>query len=926
MPAPNTQRIRLKLLTPYAVSLILIIASIQLLLYVYQQNKQQAYANSLNTELNRSLQQAIDNSARKASAFIEFIQDNQSISEAWIKQDRDQLQKASTPIYNRLREQHNFTHFYFHNADGTNFLRVHSPEKYGDLISRETFKRSLASLSTSSGIELGKTGHFALRTVTPWYINNELQGFMELGVEVSHIISQISELNDYMIVFSGSADFFKLPATHNTQTHKLSTDNHILFTTLDDIPDKLNHFINTAQHKQSTLLELGNSYYLTSNLFIQDIHGVDTSKLTYLYNFDNHVVYDNNFLWGTLLINSAIGMVLLIFYNYYSGKLEQQHKDSYQELQSEINERKSIENKLLRNKKQLEQLIIERDRSLSESRLRYRTLFEKTADALLLIENDRFIDCNQALLDMFLYTNKEDIYDTHPSQISPEFQDDGQASSLKADLMMQTAIEKGSHRFEWTHIRKNGQAFPAEVLLTAIPAGDKKLLHAVVRDISSRKEAEEEIKYRAYYDSLTNLPNRQLMIDRLKHAIITGRRRNNYNALLFIDLDRFKTINDSLGHSVGDLLLVETARRIRGCIREEDTASRFGGDEFVILIKNLGDDQEHSSLHAKRIAEDIQRSLLNPFRLKGHELHISSSIGINLFPMENESMEDIIKHADTAMYSAKESGRNKIDFYMSEMHESVHRKLTLEKDLRQTIREKGLTIHYQPQVDNDGKVIGVESLIRWQHSEHGFVNPEDFISIAEDTGMIYEIGAFVLNHSISDILSLQEFDCMPSQMSINISPHQFMHPEFVSQVEQVMQKYQLEKNFLTLEVTEGIAISNLSETIEKFQQLRNIGVRISLDDFGTGYSSLSYLKRLPLDELKIDKSFVFDVMQDPHDALLVQTIINIANQFGLDTVAEGVEGIEQLNFLKQESCKYYQGYYFSRPLPIDKLREFLQKN
>ncbi len=924
MPVSSTKSIRTQLIVPYAISLLLIVIGIQALIYLYQQNKQQEYAESLNIELGKSLQQALKGDTKKMEGFLTLIKNTEKIRNAWIERDREELIRQSTPVYHWLRAKHHITHFYFHDKQGVNFLRVHAPEQNGDKINRGTLKRSMQILDTSSGIELGIHGNFALRTVTPWYENGELTGFIEMGEEIDHIISHISDIHDYQIVFS--VDKNEIFNRNITDSINNSHKRQVIFQTLNYSTKELLDFIDSNSRHEFKILKINNKSYLVSNILIKDIYGTDVGKLTYLHNFDNHFIHDENFLWGTLIINSSFGIALIIFYYLYSGKINTALRTNHEKLITEINERKLIEDELLNNKKKLESLIDERDRSLDESRRRYRTLFEKTADALLLIEGDKFVDCNQAMLDMFLYNSKEEIYNTHPSQISPEFQSDGQASSLKADLMMQTALEKGSHRFEWNHARKNGEIFPAEILLTAIPSGDKKLLHAVVRDISSRKQAEEEIKYRAYYDSLTKLPNRQLLIDRLKQAIVTSRRRKNYNALLFLDLDRFKTINDSLGHSIGDLLLIETARRIRTCIREEDTASRFGGDEFVILIKNLGTEQEHASLLAKRIAHDVLHSFSKPFKLKDHELHITSSIGINLFPLHDESLEDIIKHADTAMYSAKESGRNKISFYLSEMHEIVLKKLTLEKDLRQAIRENKLQLHYQPQIDNDGKAIGVEALIRWHHPEHGFVNPEDFISIAEDTGMIYDIGAFVLETAISDILSLQDSYCMPRHISVNISPHQFMHPDFISQVRQTIEHYQLERNFLTLEITEGVVINNLSETVEKFQQLRKLGVRMSLDDFGTGYSSLSYLKRLPLDELKIDKSFVFDVMRDPHDALLVQTIIDIANQFGLDTVAEGVENEEQLGFLKQKACKYYQGYHYSRPLPLHELTEFLLKN
>jgi diguanylate cyclase (GGDEF)-like protein/PAS domain S-box-containing protein len=649
---------------------------------------------------------------------------------------------------------------------------------------------------------------------------------------------------------------------------------------------------------------------------------ISTLWCLYLYKKNEHF----DLLLSISLTFLFFNFILFLFYLTSSKKLQIFLSSTYNKLQSEIGDRKIIQEALTENKQRLEQLIDERDFSLGESKKRYQTLFDKTADALLIIEGSKFVDCNQATLDMLGYETKEELFNLHPSKLSPEFQPDGQASEVKANFMIETAFERGSHRFEWNHLRKNGDVFPVEVLLTSIPFEDTQLLHVVWRDITKRKEAAAEIAHQAYYDSLTELPNRRLLLDRLKQALITCRRHNYYGALLFVDLDRFKTINDSLGHSIGDRLLIESAKRIKASIWDEDTAARFGGDEYVILLRHLGNDKEAASLTAKKISTRIQDAFKRVFLIKGHELHVSTSIGISLFPFKDQDIEDIIKNADTAMCSAKENGRDQIAFYLSKMHEKVLKRLTLEKDLRHAIKESQLDVYYQPQLNNQGKTIAVEALIRWQHPEHGFVNPEEFIAIAEDIGLIYEIGDFVIQKSILDITSVNKEQNISIGLSVNISPHQFKKSNFVGLIKSIMENHQLEKHFLTLEVTEGIAIDNLNDTIEKFKQLRHVGVKLSLDDFGTGYSSLSHLKRLPIDELKIDKSFVFDLEEDPQDALLVKTIINISHQFGLETVAEGVETKEQLEFLKSENCTIYQGYYYSRPLPIDQLREFLDAN
>lgn len=570
-------------------------------------------------------------------------------------------------------------------------------------------------------------------------------------------------------------------------------------------------------------------------------------------------------------------------------------------------------------------LRIETEDKLDESTQRYQILFDKTADAILILENGHVADCNQATLDMFDYRSKQEMFNAHPSNFSPEYQDDGQSSEIKANSMIQTALVKGSNRFEWNHQRTNGDIFPVEVSLTVIPFAGRQLIHAVMRDITQRKTDAAEIEHYAYYDSLTGLPNRKLLLDRLKQALITSHRHEYFGALLFIDLDRFKTINDSLGHSIGDKLLIEVASRIKSCLWDEDTVCRFGGDEFIVLLRHLGLDKSKASLTGEKVASRILNEFKAPFLIGEHELHISSSIGIALYPFKGQGVDDIIKHADTAMYSAKQNGRNQIAFYLSELHEKVGKRLELEKDLRKAIKNNQLDVYYQPLINSEAEIIAVEALARWEHQEYGFIQPEKFIAIAEDTGLIYSIGDFVLNKAVTDVLEINNEHTKSLKLSVNISPYQFRKSDFVERIKKVIDDKRISMSFLTLEVTERITIENIVETIDKFKKLRVLGVRLSLDDFGTGYSSLTHLKKLPIDELKIDKSFVFDINDDHQDALLVKSIINIAHQFDLDVVAEGVETKEQLAFLKKENCNIYQGFYFSKPLPIRELKNYLLK-
>lgn len=937
----NIQNIRLNLLIPFIGSLFIIIVSGVWGLHLHHESDQEAFTKDINHQLENGFNQAISDDISLIESLLFFITHKTELQQSWTKKDRKKLFKNSLPIFETIKKQHNITHFYFHDIKGKNFLRVHLPKHNGDTITRPTLARAIKTQTISSGIEFGTFGQFVLRVVIPWEINGILVGYVELGEEINHILETLSKNNHYELLLTLEKNYIEnnnLEKTDFFINHKKMLDQKksifVLHKTIHEIPRKLSNIIDEKHYSLGSRFSYHDKTYMVSKIDIINSNNNPIAALHYVLDISQKTAHDSSLLkvlGGTI---SIVSLILIAFYSQYSGKLQVLVNTNIKALRNEIIDRKQAQQETTRNQATLEDIIQERNTSLEESRKRYQTLFDKTADALLIIEGNAFIDCNQAALDMLHYESKEDLCNTHPSILSPEYQPDGQLSEIKADHMIETAFEKGSHRFEWDHMRKNGDIFPVEVLLTSIPFENTPLLHVVWRDITERKKAEAAIEHQAYYDHLTELPNRKLLLDRLKQALITSRAHNYFGALLFIDLDRFKSINDSLGHSAGDKLLIEASQRIKSCIYEEDTASRFGGDEYLVLLKHLGDHKEPASLTAKKISSRIQDVFRKPFFIDDQELHITTSIGIALFPLKNESVEDIIKHADTAMYNAKENGRNQISFYLSKMHEKVIQRLTLEKDLRNAVKANNLDLYYQPQINRQGDIIAVEALLRWQHPTQGFINPEVFIGIAEDTGLIYEIGEFVLHKSISDISSINnqfsnqdnEKIHTPLQLSINISPHQFRKPNFVDIIRTVKDDYQLEKQLLTLELTESIAIDNLDEAVKKFNELRSFGVRLSLDDFGTGFSSLSHLKRLPLDELKIDKSFVFDIEDDPKDALLIKTIIKIAHQFDLEVVAEGVETKEQLAFLQAEHCNIYQGYYYSKPVPLEQLIRLIQRH
>ena len=437
-----------------------------------------------------------------------------------------------------------------------------------------------------------------------------------------------------------------------------------------------------------------------------------------------------------------------------------------------------------------------------------------------------------------------------------------------------------------------------------------------------RKLSEKKVTHLAFFDALTNLPNRRLFMANLEKALSSDIRHKTNGALLYLDLDHFKTLNDSLGHDIGDELLMQVAKRLKHCVRDEDTVARLGGDEFVILLSCREISQDIMMEHALTFAERVQMSLQAPYQLKEHIHHITPSIGITLMPHPNITPGELLKQADTAMYHAKNRGRNSISFYNEDMQRRANQRLILERDLRKALTQQQFSLHYQPQFDLKNQLIGAEALLRWQHPDKGIIPLANFIHVAEETGLILLIGDWVIKEACSQLI---KWPSLP-RLAVNISPKQFRQPKFAHKISTILSEYGIVKSRLTLEITEGSLVEDADDTIEKLQALQNMGIHIAVDDFGTGYSSLAYLKQLPLNQLKIDQSFVRDMNTDSNVAVIVETIIGMAKHFGLSVIAEGVETIQQAQYLRDSNCKGFQGYHFSKPLVADEFtRQFIEE-
>ncbi len=488
-------------------------------------------------------------------------------------------------------------------------------------------------------------------------------------------------------------------------------------------------------------------------------------------------------------------------------------------------------------------------------------------------------------------------------------------------------LETGECTAEVEQQRKDGSTLHAEVRWTLVrdDKGRPQSVLCINTDITQRKAAAEEIQYLAFYDALTGLPNRLLLQDRLQHAITSTMRSNKCGAVLFIDLDNFKTINDTLGHAAGDILLKQIAKRLNDNTRDSDTVSRLGGDEFIIMLEDLSVDIAESALQSKTFAEKIVQIFQTPFELDSHKHFSTPSIGITLFKGEENTVTEILKQADLAMYQAKAAGRNTLRFYDPKMQTAVTNRVDMEIDLREAIERQELLLHYQPQMDDKGICIGAEALLRWQSLTKGMISPASFIPLAEETKLILPIGEWVLNTACETLVKWSTIPEMSQlQLAVNVSVHQFRTANFVERVLAIIQATGANPAHLKLELTESLFVENVEDIITKMTQLKVRGVSFSLDDFGTGYSSLSYLKRLPLDQLKIDQSFVRDVLIDNNDAVIAKSIITLGKSLGLKVIAEGVEQLAQKDFLMKEGCYFYQGYYFSRPIALDALEAFVK--
>jgi diguanylate cyclase (GGDEF)-like protein/PAS domain S-box-containing protein len=558
------------------------------------------------------------------------------------------------------------------------------------------------------------------------------------------------------------------------------------------------------------------------------------------------------------------------------------------------------------------------ERALRQAEEKYRAIFE---DAVVGIfrstPGGRYIEVNPAMARMLGYDSPGELVANITDISRQVYVDPKRREELKRLLREQGTVKN----FEYAVYRKDGtKIWFSENMRAVSEDGVVVGYEGTNEDITDRKVAEEQVQYLAYYDALTGLPNRTLLQDRLTKALADARRQKYKIALLFLDLDRFKDINDSLGHAVGDLFLQEVAERLKRFAREQDTVSRLGGDEFLIMLTHINDISD-----AAVAAERLMDAMTLGFVVQGHSLNVSCSIGISIFPEQGADCETLIKNADAAMYGAKESGRNNFRYFAEHMNASAAERLTLENSLRQALGKNELFLVYQPQMDiTTGMITGLEALLRWQHPELGLVPPDRFIRIAENSGLIVPIGEWVLRTACRQARTWQDDGVPAVSVAVNVSAVQFRQEGFCQLIRKVLDETGLAPQYLELELTESLLLANADVTFSVLQELKDMGVTLAIDDFGTGYSSFNYLRQFRVSKLKIDRSFIRDIAVNPDDAAITTAIISMAKSLSLRVIAEGVENEAQMSFLRAHQCDEIQGYYFCKPLAVDKVADKLR--
>lgn len=922
--------LKARILLPLVLVLAILLGAFIFSLYQYEEtDANHRFMGSLQSA-KTYYQHALVRRGEKLGAVLEAILRDEKLQAALRARDRKALLDRAAPLFKQLHDQYGITHFYFEDAARVNVLRVHQPEHHGDTINRHTTLAAEKTGKISIGAELGPFGTFTLRAVAPLYDSNGLAGYVELGEEIEDVLQDIQAILgiDYLLTidkqFLARKDWENGMRTLGRGANWDWLPGMAIVHQTLDLPQEQAIRLASQGSQPNSIMELtvGGKQYRSGAIPIEDVTGRKVGNLAILSDTtqsakEMHATVRSLGLFFLVLGGTLIASFYLITRR-VGHHLDEVHLGS-------INQ--GLEREALQAR-HIAELENERDKlryaqnELQESAKKLRLagkVFENSTEGIMITDTKGYIlQVNRAFTTITGYSETEALGQT-PRLLRSDRHDAAFYQAMWASL-----IEFGYWQGEIWNRRKNAEVFPEWLSMIAIRDEQGETLNylGVFADLTDKKLAEARAHHLAYYDPLTELPNRLLLEERLTQSLASARSDNRLVALLYLDLDRFKAINDTLGHPFGDKLLQAVAERLAGHIRDSDTIARFSGDEFTIELSDVG-----SPHNAELVARKALNALAEPFNLEQQEVFITASIGIALSPLDADNMDELIQYADTAMSHAKAQGGNSFHFYSADMNLLASQRLTMETQLRKAIAREEFVLYYQPQLClHSDRIIGMEALIRWQHPERGLVPPLEFIPLLEETGLIVPVGEWVLRTACAQNSAWLADGLPPMRVAVNLSARQFRQSNLITEINRALHDAGLAPEHLELEITESILIQDLQTTISTLNQLHTLGIQISIDDFGTGYSSLSYLKRLPISKIKIDRSFIRDICTDTDDGAIANAVISLGHSLKMKVIAEGVETLEQLEHLRAQGCDKIQGYYFSRPLPAEAFAQLVRES
>jgi len=918
---PGYISLKTRILLPVALVLAVLFGAAVFSLYMHEKADASLRLESDSKSVKGYYQSALARRSEKLGAALEVILGDEQLQAALRARDRDALLKRTLPLFEQLRDQYGITHFYFEDAARINVLRVHQPERHGDAIDRTTTLTAEKTGKTATGVELGVFGTFTLRAVASMRDKAGVVGYVELGQEIEDVLHGIKDVIgiDNLLVIdkqflvredweSGmrrlglNADWDRLPGAV------------IAHQTLGLSQEQINHILLPAKSPGSIKeLQIDGKHYYTDATPVEDAAGRKVGKLVIL----RDMTENTGEMFGSMRYLSAFylplaGMLFALLY-LITRRVERLLDESNWQHLAQGQEREASQKQhifeLKDERDKLRQAHIMLQKNEEDLRLAA-TVFENSTEGILITDTQsRILRVNRAFTEITGYSKEEAIGQT-PQMLRSDRHDASFYQGMWASM-----IEYGFWQGEVWNRRKNGETFPEWLTLISIRDEARKPLYflGVFADLTEKKMTEARAHHLSNFDALTELPNRSLLEQRLKLALTDAHLHGRLVALQYLDLDRFKTIVDTLGHSFGDRLLRAVAERLAGQIRDRDTLARFSGDEFAFVLSDVG-----SQKNAEMVALNILNALSAPFLLEGHEIFITASIGIALYPLDASNNDELIKNANIASRHIKEQGGDGYHFYTAEIDAPASNRLMLETSLRHALERKEFVLHYQPQIDlRTGRIVGMEALLRWQHPLHGLLDPDEFIPLLEETKMIIPVGEWVLRTACVQNRAWQAVGLPLLRMAVNLSARQFRQNDLVETIKLALQDAGLAPEHLELEITESILLQDINATITIMNQLHNLGIEISIDDFGTGYSSLTYLQRLPVGKIKIDRSFIQDVGISPEHGVIANAVISLGHSLNMRVIAEGVETAKQLDYLCAQGCDEMQGFYYSKPLPAE---------